>query len=139
MSTSTGPIRRSRKSGETYPLYAAVAIGWVAEKTITRTTDSTVWIDERAAQCNLLRCIFGNPFQPITAAIDPAWLTWKDGIIPRIAQVIYNDRTFEQISVLAHALAEEAAYTSVSMIGHCLDGVQHVRGCYVSDLLLGKR
>jgi hypothetical protein len=32
-----------------------------------------IWGAERAHQADILRCIFGNPFRPVT--IDPAWLT----------------------------------------------------------------
>src|SRR5688572_22920778 len=36
---------------------------------------------------DLLRCVFGNPFR--LARIDPAWLAWNDGTIPKLAQAIY--------------------------------------------------
>jgi hypothetical protein len=40
---------------------------------------------EREGRCNLLRCIFGNPFctQP---AIDSAWLSWNGSIVKRLAE-----------------------------------------------------
>src|SRR5208283_1145027 len=47
---------------------------------------------ERAAQCDLLRCVFGNPFRPVT--IDPAWQT---GTIVSLAQAIYADRAFDSL------------------------------------------
>jgi hypothetical protein len=36
---------------------------------------------ESREQAPLFRDIFGNPFRPV--AIDPAWLSWHDGTVPR--------------------------------------------------------
>jgi len=90
---------------------------------------------ENLAQIGFLRDIFGNPFRPAT--LDPAWLRWNDGAIPRIAQAIYDDRRFADLPVLADAL-EEAGCTSADILDHCRQGGEHVRGCWVVDLLLGK-
>ena len=39
-------------------------------------------VEERAAQAELLRCIFGNPFHP--AAFDPGWLLNPSKVFPLI-------------------------------------------------------
>jgi hypothetical protein len=34
--------------------------------------------------------ILGNPFRPLV--IDPSWLAWNNGTVPRLACTIYEDR-----------------------------------------------
>lgn len=92
-------------------------------------------VAEARAEAVLLRDIFGNPFRPVT--LDPSWLAWNDGTIPRLAQAIYSDRRFADLPILADAL-EEAACTNGDILAHCRSGGEHVRGCWVVDLLLGK-
>jgi hypothetical protein len=81
-----------------------------------------------------LRDIFGNPFRPVTVEQD--WLASKDGLVPRLAKAIYDERAFEQMPELANAL-EEAGCNNEDLLGHCRQPGQHVRGCWVVDLLLG--
>ena len=90
---------------------------------------------ERAAQAALLRDIFGNPFRPAPA--DPAWLAWNDGVVPRLAQAVYDERAFDRLPVLADAL-EDAGCTDEQILRHCRAPGEHVRGCWVVDLVLGK-
>jgi hypothetical protein len=85
----------------------------------------------------LLRCIFHNPFQ-LPAAVAAAWLTWNGGTIVQIAKAIYADRAFDRLPILADAL-EEAGCTDAAIIDHCRGPGPHVRGCWVVDLLLGKK
>jgi hypothetical protein len=91
---------------------------------------------ERKAQKALLNDVFGNPFRP-TPAFDPAWLTWNNRTIPKLAQAIYDDRAFDRMLILADAL-EEAGCTNADILTHCRQRGEHVRGCWVVDLLLGK-
>ncbi len=91
---------------------------------------------ERSRQSDLARCIFGNPFQA-TPTLDPAWLAWHDGTVRRLAEVIYAERQYAHLPVLADAL-EEAGCTDAAILAHCRGGGEHVRGCWVVDLLLGK-
>ncbi|HLW66160.1 MAG TPA: hypothetical protein VKS79_12685 [Gemmataceae bacterium] len=91
--------------------------------------------DDRRLQIRLLRDIFGNPFRPI--AINPAWLTWRDGTVGKLAQTIYDDRRFDLLPILADAL-QEASCTNGEILQHCHAPGPHVRGCWVVDLLLGK-
>jgi hypothetical protein len=90
---------------------------------------------ERLAQAALLRCIVGNPFRPV--AVDPAWLRWRDCATVHIAQAIYDERCFQDLPILADAL-EEAGCSDPDILGHCRGPGEHVRGCWVVDLLLGK-
>ena len=81
---------------------------------------------------NLLRDIFGNPFRPV--AFDPAWRT---PTVASLAQAIYADRRFADLPILADAL-EDAGCTNSDVLEHCRTPGEHVRGCWVVDLALGK-
>jgi hypothetical protein len=87
---------------------------------------------ERGAQAALLRCIFGDPFRPVTR--DPVWRTTQ---LLAIAERIYCERLFGDLPVLADAL-EEAGCTDAELLGHCRDGGEHARGCWAVDLVLGR-
>src|SRR5262249_26439375 len=58
---------------------------------------------EQAVQANLIRCIAGNPLCPVP--LDPAWLTWHDATIPKLAQAIYDDRDLPGGKLDNHRLA----------------------------------
>jgi hypothetical protein len=88
-----------------------------------------------AALCELLRCIFGNPYRP--ARIAPDWLQWNGGCIRGIATAIYDERDFDRMPVLADAL-EEAGCAEQAIIGHLRVPTIHARGCWVLDQLLGR-
>ena len=90
---------------------------------------------EETAQSALLRDIFGNPFRP--TSLVPSWLSWNDRTIPKMAQAIYEDRAFDRLPILADAL-EDAGCDDQEILDHCRSNGEHVRGCWVVDLLLGK-
>jgi hypothetical protein len=92
------------------------------------------WASEAARMCLLLRCIF-NPFCRVTTTNH--WLAWNNGTVPKIAQAIYDARAFHRLPVLADAL-EDAGCDNADILGHCRQPSDHVRGCWVVDLLLGK-
>jgi hypothetical protein len=87
--------------------------------------------------CTLVRDVFGNPLSP-PPALPPAVLAWNDGTVPKLAQAIYDERTFDRMSILADAL-EEAGCTDADVLAHCRGAGPHVRGCWVVDLVLGKQ
>jgi hypothetical protein len=93
------------------------------------------WASERAAQSDLLRDVLGNPFR--TVAWDPSWSTGKGWLAVRLAREIYDARRFENLPLLAEALAAAGCGTEDSL-AHCRQPGPHVRGCWVVDLLLGK-
>jgi hypothetical protein len=76
-----------------------------------------------------------NPFRLVS--VDPSWLEWDGGTAPRLAAAIYDERAFDRLPILADAL-EDAGRTDADILGHCRSGREHVRGCWVVDLLLGK-
>jgi hypothetical protein len=90
---------------------------------------------EEHAQSELLRDLFAPLFRPVRA--EPAWLRWNDGMIPKLAQAIYQERAFERLPVLADAL-EEAGCASADVLDHCRRGGTHARGCWPLDLLTGR-
>lgn len=87
-------------------------------------------------QVALLHEIFGNPFRPVV--LDPAWITWQSGTVPKLAQAVYDERAFDRLPVLADAL-EEAGCNNLDLLAHLRGPGPHARGCWVLDLILQKR
>jgi hypothetical protein len=98
---------------------------------------ATIRADEEALhQAQLLRDIFGSsPFCRLS--VPAPWLEWDDGTVPKIVQAIYDERRFSDLPILADAL-EDAGCADETILAHCRNGGEHVRGCWVVDLLLGK-
>lgn len=92
------------------------------------------WWAAMTHQCDLIRDIFGDPFR--RSHLDPAWLAWNNGTIPQLARAIYDEGRFADLPILADAL-EDAGCTDTIMLTHCRQPAEHVRGCWVVDLLLG--
>lgn len=90
---------------------------------------------ELTAQAALLRDIVGSPYRSVRA--NPDWSNWHNATIPKIAAAIYADRAFGNLPILADAL-EEAGCDNADILAHCRSGGEHVRGCWVVDLILGK-
>jgi hypothetical protein len=93
-------------------------------------------VDELAAQCGLLRCLFGNPWRP-PAALPAEVLAWNDRLVPRLAQAIYQERRWHDLPLLADALLD-AGCDDEALMRHCRDGGEHARGCWAVDAILGK-
>lgn len=93
------------------------------------------WVQASSSHAHLIRDIFGNPFRPIT--LDASWITWDRGTVRKIAQAIYHERAFDRLPVLADAL-EEAGCNNLEILTHCRQQQDHIRGCWVVDLILGK-
>ena len=91
-------------------------------------------VDE-AILCELLRCVFGNPFRPV--AIAPGWKSANDRAAAKIAQSIYDERAFNRLPLLADAL-EDAGCDNPDVLAHCRGGGRHIPGCWVVDAILGK-
>jgi hypothetical protein len=93
---------------------------------------------EDAAQCALLRDIFGNPFRP--ASLPPVCRT---PAAVSLAQAAYEERVLPsgelgpaRLAVLADAL-EDAGCTSVEILTHLRGPGPHTRGCWPIDLIRG--
>jgi hypothetical protein len=122
-------------NGREAVMYEAQEQAAAAGADYTDEADEAVCNEEDRRQGILLHDVFGNPFRP--APLDPSWLAWKGGVIRKLAQAIYDDRAFARLPVLADAL-EDAGCTDAAILGHCRGPGEHVRGCWVVDLLLGK-
>jgi hypothetical protein len=83
-------------------------------------------------QCDIIRDMFGNPLRPAT--IHPSW---RSNNVIALAQAIYTDRAFDRLPILADAL-EDAGCDNADILNHCRQPGEHVRGCWVVDLVLGK-
>jgi hypothetical protein len=75
-------------------------------------------------------------------SLDLSILTWNGGIIKRLAEEAYEQRTMPagtldsaRLAVLADAL-EEAGCDNADILGHLRQAGAHTRGCWPVDLLL---
>jgi hypothetical protein len=88
-----------------------------------------------AAQCALIRDILGPlPFRSVAFALPVAG---DNRTVRRLAQSIYDERAFHEMPILGDAL-EDAGCADAGILAHCRAAGDHVRGCWVIDLLLGK-
>jgi hypothetical protein len=113
------------------------ALRWISDKAAGARRDverrkAAVGEEERCRQSQLIRdCV--NPFNRLRHSPAP----WQGGIVAKLALAVYDERRFQDIPILADAL-EEAGCTNADMLNHCRQPREHVRGCWVVDLLLGK-
>jgi hypothetical protein len=118
---------------------AAGPDAYIAAETLSR--DFVVATAEELAQdqnsrptwCDLLREIYGNPFRPTT--LNPSWIT---STVLALAQGIYKENAFDRMPILADALMD-ADCDNDDILNHCRQPGEHVRGCWVIDLLLAKQ
>jgi hypothetical protein len=91
---------------------------------------------ERKRFADVLREVAGNPFADIH--LNPALIGWRDGTIPKLAQACYDSNDFSAIGILGDAL-EDAECDDGAIIEHVRSKQTHYRGCWVVDLILGKK
>jgi hypothetical protein len=90
--------------------------------------------DANAIIVQFLRDVFGNPFRKVK--FDKKWRT--DTALS-LARQMYEAREFSAMPILADAL-QDAGCDDDDILSHCRDAkATHVRGCWVTDLVLGKR
>lgn len=115
-------------------------------------------------QAALLRDIIGNPLAPVTLPVASYWAVvtgasesadcaWLTPTILRIATMIYEERLFDIMPMLADALEDAGCPPRLPcycmndwcdgwkvnpLIHHLRCSGPHVRGCWVIDLILGK-
>jgi hypothetical protein len=110
----------------------AVADPWTMSWEEYQTIERRVRAEVLGVQATLLREVIGNPFRPAT--VDPAWQRPK--IVEEVS-LIYYAQDFSRLPALADEL-EAAGCADAAFLGHCRQPGEHVRGCWVVDLLLGK-
>ena len=89
--------------------------------------------EEQATMWPQLLDVFGNAYQSVTLA--PRWRTTN---VHELARTIYDEEAFDRLPILADAL-EDAGCTDRDILDHCRQPGEHVRGCWVVDLVLGKK
>jgi hypothetical protein len=109
-------------------LAALQPVPLAAAREITRETQHLV----RREQCELMRCLFPNPFRPVSFAD-----SWLSETVVALASAIYAERAIDRLPILADAL-EEAGCDHPDILAHCRGTGPHVRGCWVVGLVLGK-
>ncbi|MGF1580111.1 MAG: hypothetical protein ACFCD0_12180 [Gemmataceae bacterium] len=92
----------------------------------TSTTRGRKW------QRRLLRCVFANPTR--TTEFDAQSLSHD---VLAIAKTIFDESRFDHLPILADAL-EESGCNDGELLDHCREKCNHVPGCWVLDLILGK-
>ena len=90
---------------------------------------------ERVPLCDLIRDVFGPAPGWATPPVVSPWLT---STVTALARHIYQSLDFSPMPVLADAL-QDAGCDDEGVLGHCSGGGPHVRGCWVVDLLLGRK
>jgi hypothetical protein len=95
---------------------------------------------EEQRQAHWYRCIFGNPFRPVS--LNSAWRTFT---VTSLAAGAYEERILPsgeldrvRLAVLADAL-EEAGCDNADILTHLRGSGPHVRGCWAVDLVLKKQ
>lgn len=64
-------------------------------------------------------------------------MSLHDGLLVSMAKMMYDSRDFSGMLMLADAL-EEAGCSDQDILDRCRSGSEHVRRCWVVDLVLGK-
>jgi hypothetical protein len=88
--------------------------------------------EEEAAQCDLLREIFGNPFRPVVVAPE-----WRSDTVRAIARGVDEEGAFDRLPILGDAL-QDAGCEDGQVLRHCRGPRPHTRGCWVVDLALAR-
>jgi hypothetical protein len=102
------------------------------------------YVTPRREHPALLREIFGLVlFRPLPL-LSSSILVWNDGCIVKLAMTIYEERSLPdgtldnaRIAILGDAL-EEAGCNNKDILSHCRSPSNHVRGCWLLDMILGK-
>jgi hypothetical protein len=111
---------------------------WAMRGAVTETSLTERMRQVEARQSGLLRDMVGNPFRPISPG---PWLT---PTVFLVAQAAYESRTLPSglldhanLAILADAL-QDAGCQENAVLSHCRLPGEHVRGCWVLDLILEK-
>lgn len=80
---------------------------------------------EFAAQADLLRCVAGTPFAPVTFDVN-----WRTETVTQLVRGIVAERAFDRLPILADAL-EEAGCDHPDVLAHCRTPGPHALGCWV--------
>ena len=122
-----------KSAGDNASWYSAVSNAAIAARNAALSAQAAFDNpSERREQATLLRDVFGNPFHSILLDV-----CWSSSAVIDLARVIYDERCFDRLPMLADALLE-ARSDSEEILNHCCSEGPHVRGCWVVDLILRK-
>jgi hypothetical protein len=109
----------------TGPVRVAICLAWMGVRPRA---------EEDAFQAHLMHDIFDSTVRPVTFAPE-----WRTSNAVAIAQGMYESWDFGAMPILADAL-QDAGCDNDDVLNHCRDEkATHVRGCWVVDLVLGKK
>ena len=94
--------------------------------------------------CLFLHDLYGIPFRP-PPPLSPSVLQWNGGTVKGLAEEAYEHRLLpsghldpQRLAVLADAL-EETGCSDEAILSHLRGPGPHVRGCWVVDMILGRK
>lgn len=86
---------------------------------------------------DLIRDVFGSPFPPLPQ--QRFRRAWQTSTTVALARPMYDGRDFTALPILGDAL-QDAGCDDPVILAHCHDRTAvHARGCWVVDLVLGKK
>lgn len=88
-------------------------------------------VDE--AMADVVRDVVGDPFDT-----EPADHSWFTSTTVALARQMYGSRDFSAMPILADAL-QDAGCEDDDILSHCRQPGEHVRGCWLVDLLTGRK
>jgi carbon storage regulator CsrA len=69
------------------------------------------------------------------AVLVPAWLTWQDGAVVRLARAIAETGDYDALPILADAL-EDAGCADAGILDHCRSSGRETQRSWVVELIL---
>jgi len=135
--------RRSMTCGKGFDgvRHGVDAPAWIAAQAALYARDLVVWAadpDERDATVSAEASAQYELFRDIAGPwVNLRWPEWRTETVRLIARGIHREQDFSALPILADAL-QDAGCDDVSVLSHCREASEHVRGCWVVDLAMGK-
>jgi hypothetical protein len=134
----SGVVHRGQIVAAEFGYAAAREAGFDATDRSRHVTRSLVYEDAKKAareqQAPLVRDIFGRSYHKKARVQN----RWRTSTAVGIALQMYDSRNFNAMPILADAL-QDAGCNDETILSHCRSAEPHVRGCWVVDLVLGKK
>jgi hypothetical protein len=123
-----GPFVQALDANDGQTNAATAVVGMQDFRAAVWTASEVMATTDPAALAELLRCIFG-PYRPVR-------VTWRTPAMVELAREIYERRRYDLMPALGAALSD-AGCSETSVLEHCARQ-DHVKGCFLVDMLLGK-
>ncbi|MBY0522804.1 MAG: hypothetical protein K2R98_05380 [Gemmataceae bacterium] len=129
-------LHAAASPGRTDVAFTAFSIRNAVVTVVNRGAPTTKYDDGYAAQrkiCEFFRDVYGPlPFRSL-----PFDFGWASSTVMSLAEGIYQERAFDRLPILADAL-EDVGCSNQELLAHCRGPGEHVRGCWLLDLVLGR-